>query len=64
MAVNVRIDQDECISCESCVEICPEAFYFDDDTEKAYVKDDATGDEDCIEEAAASCPAECIYVDE
>ncbi|MFO7972194.1 MAG: ferredoxin [Desulfobacterales bacterium] len=33
----VVIDTEECEGCESCVEICPEVFGFDEDTEKAYV---------------------------
>ena len=61
MAKKITIDEDECIGCESCVEICPDAFEFDDDTEKALVKETATGEEDCIDEAIASCPAECIF---
>ncbi len=63
MASNVTIDKDECIGCQSCVEICPEVFGFDDDEEKAYVLDDFDQDADCIEEAAASCPSDCIEVD-
>ncbi|MBM9604635.1 ferredoxin [Desulfopila inferna] len=63
MAKKLWIDEDECIGCESCVEVCPEAFVFDDDAAKAYVKDGATGEEDCAEEAVASCPAECIYLE-
>jgi ferredoxin len=63
MAKNVTIDKDECIGCQSCVEICPEVFGFDDDEEKAYVLDDFDQDADCTEEAAASCPADCIDVE-
>ncbi len=60
MANKVTIDEDECIGCESCVELCPDVFEFDDDSTKAFVKDTATGEEDCIDEAIASCPTECI----
>ena len=60
MAGEVVIDQDECIGCEACVEVCPEVFTFDSDTEKASVIEGADGDADCVEEAIASCPAECI----
>lgn len=60
MAEKVVIDQDECIGCEACVELCPSVFAFDDDTEKATVLEGADGDEDCVDEAIASCPAECI----
>ncbi len=63
MAKLVVIDIDECIGCQSCVEICPEVFGFNDDEEKAYVVNPDGGDEDCAEEAAAACPADCIEID-
>ena len=62
MAKHVTIDTEECISCQNCVEICPEVFGFDDDTEKAFVINPDGGEVDCAEEAAASCPAECIDI--
>jgi ferredoxin len=60
MAANITIDEDECLGCEACVETCPSVFAMDDDGEKAVVIDGANGDEDCVDEAIASCPAECI----
>jgi len=60
MAKQVEIDQDECIGCEACVELCPSVFGFDDDEEKAFVIEGADPDSDCVEEAIGSCPAECI----
>jgi len=49
------------MGCEACVEICPEIFGFDIDEGKAYViESEEEFDEDCIEEAIGSCPAECI----
>ncbi len=63
MAKRVDLDLDECIGCQSCVEICPEVFGFNEDEEKAYVIDSEGGDVDCAEEAAASCPVECITID-
>ena len=42
MATEVKIDQDECIGCEACVEICPAVFGFDEDEGKAHVIDGAT----------------------
>lgn len=56
----VVIDIDECIGCEACVEACPEVFGFNDDEELAYVLDGADADAGCVDEAIASCPAECI----
>lgn len=60
MAENVIIDQDECIGCEACVEICPQVFVMDEDEGKAAVLEDSDATEDCVDEAIASCPAECI----
>ena len=57
---HVTIDQDECAGCETCVELCPDVFEFDEDSQKAFVKDDYEDDEACIQEAIESCPTECI----
>ncbi|MDX9841518.1 MAG: ferredoxin, partial [Desulfobulbus sp.] len=46
--------------CGTCVELCPEIFAFNDDTNKAYVILPEGGDEGCIDDAAASCPVSCI----
>ena len=56
----VVIDQEECLGCEACVEICPAVFEFDGDSGKAFVKEDANADESCVDEAIGSCPAACI----
>jgi ferredoxin len=61
MAKQVVIETEECIGCESCVELCPDVFAFDEDEEKAYVKLPEGGDEACIEEAISNCPVECIH---
>jgi ferredoxin len=61
--IMVKIDEDECIGCESCVELCPEIFGFDADSGKAYVITPEGGDQACIDEAIGSCPAECITND-
>jgi len=37
MARRVVIDTEECIGCESCVELCAEVFAFNEDEEKAEV---------------------------
>jgi ferredoxin len=60
MAKQVAINEEECVGCETCVELCPDIFAFDNDAEKAHVIKAEGGDEDCIEEAIGSCPAECI----
>jgi len=63
MTERVVIEQSECIGCESCVEICPEVFGFDEDNEKAYVIMEKGGPEDKIQEAIDSCPEECISLE-
>ncbi len=64
MGKRVIIDTEECIGCESCVELCPEVFEFDDKNEKAIVILAEGGDEECIEEAISTCPSECIFWEE
>jgi ferredoxin len=64
MARRVVIDTDECTGCETCVELCPEVFAFNEDQEKAEVIMPEGGPEDCIEDAIESCPVECISWEE
>ncbi len=60
----VNIDEDECIGCETCVELCPDVFAFNADSNKAIVITPERGDENCIEEAVTSCPVTCITYEE
>ena len=64
MAKKVVIDADECVACESCVEICPEVFAMDEGADAAIVIKDAGGPEDLIQEAIDTCPVECITWEE
>lgn len=64
MSRRVIIDTEECLGCESCAELCPEVFEFNENEEKAQVIAPEDGPEDCIEEAIASCPTECIHWEE
>jgi ferredoxin len=61
MGKKVIIETEECIGCESCVEICPDVFEFDEETEKAKVIKDEGDPDNCIEEAIDTCPVECIH---
>ena len=63
MGSKVIIETDECIGCESCVELCPDVFGFDEKIEKAFVIQPEGGPEDCIEEAIETCPVDCIHLD-
>jgi ferredoxin len=64
MSKKVLIETEECIGCESCVELCPDVFGFDEETEKAFVIQAEGGPEDCIDEAIDTCPVECIHWEE
>ncbi|MGV8073763.1 MAG: ferredoxin [Syntrophobacteraceae bacterium] len=64
MSRKVLLDQDCCIGCGSCAELCPEVFEMDEAGEKAQVILSEGGDEECIEEAITSCPVECIEWEE
>jgi ferredoxin len=57
----VTIDEDECIGCGSCQEICPDVFMLNKETEKSQVIKPEGGSEDCILEAMAECPMSCIF---
>ncbi|WP_373501882.1 ferredoxin [Desulfococcus sp.] len=64
MGRKVIIDTEECIGCESCVELCPEIFEFDEGLEKAVVISADSYDPACVEEAIETCPVECIHWEE
>lgn len=64
MARVVYIDMDECIGCESCVEVAPNTFVFDENTGKASVSNPDGDPEDAIQEAIDICPANCIHWEE
>lgn len=64
MSRKVYIDEDECLGCASCEEICAEVFQLNEETEKAEVIRPEGGPEDLIEEAMEACPAECIHWEE
>ena len=56
----VYIDEEECIGCGSCEDICPDVFKLNEDTEKAEVITPEGPPEDLVNEAIDSCPVECI----
>jgi len=60
MGRRVSVDEEECIGCGSCEEICPEVFEIDEETDKARVIRSEGGPEDLIDEAIESCPVDCI----
>ena len=63
--MTVIVDQDTCIGCGRCIEICPAVFYLDESIGKSVVLDEEaceyTG---CCEAAEENCPVHAITVRE
>ena len=53
---------DDCIGCESCVDICPDAFEMDEEANVAVVKN-PDSKAPCIDEAMDACPVDAIVRD-
>ncbi len=64
MGRKVVIDEECCIGCGSCAELCSDVFEMDEEAEKARVILPEGGNEECIEEAISTCPADCISWEE
>ncbi len=60
-AAMVNVDNVECIGCGACADLCPEVFELDERAGKARVATFDMSDRECIEEAIAICPVQCIY---
>ncbi len=58
----ISINEDDCIGCGVCGQICPEIFVLDEDAGKAKVIRPEGGEN--AHEAVDSCPVGCIVVKE
>lgn len=57
--MSIVIDHEECIGCETCVELCPEIFSMIPEEEKAMVTaPDSTAE--CVQDAIDACPVTAI----
>jgi ferredoxin len=58
------VDQDECIGCGVCIEMCPEVFTWNDDEKAvAYTNPVPEDVQQTCQEAADSCPSEAITIE-
>ncbi|AEB08213.1 ferredoxin [Desulfobacca acetoxidans] len=64
MARRVAIDEDACIFCGTCADICPEVFALNVAKQKSEVLKPEDGPVDLIQEAIDSCPAQAIHWEE
>lgn len=62
--MKARVDQDTCIGCGLCVEMCPDVFEMDDDLAKVHADPVPVGAEDDCRKAAEGCPVEAIVIGE
>jgi ferredoxin len=66
--MKVKIDQEKCVVCASCVAVCPEVFEMKDDG-SVDVKEEYKGKdlpqelEEKVKEARDMCPAEAILTE-
>ena len=60
--MEVRVDADICIGCETCVDICPEIFEMNDDIAKTKMDSIPAELQDSCREAADSCAVEAIII--
>jgi ferredoxin len=62
--MRIWIDEDKCIGCGNCQEICPAVFALDEEIGKSRVIDpDACDYADCCEAAEENCPVEAITIE-
>lgn len=59
------VDEDLCIGCGACEEVCPAVFQLGDDDISHVVAPDRCAEAGCCEDAADECPVDAIsLVDE
>jgi len=59
--MKVTVDQDLCIACGVCIDICPEVFDWNDEGKShVIVKEVPLDKEDEVRDAIESCPTEAI----
>jgi ferredoxin len=59
--MKVRIEEG-CIACGACESFCPDVFKVEDVA--TVVEANIAGNEDCVKEAAESCPVSVIQIEE
>ena len=62
--MKASVDQETCIGCELCTQICPDVFHMEDDGKSHAIEDDVPEALfDDAESARDSCPVSAIDLD-
>lgn len=62
--MRVKVDQELCISCGACIDVCPEVFDWNEDDKAHSIVDEVPpAVEDQASEALESCPTDAISED-
>ncbi|MEA2006600.1 MAG: ferredoxin [Patescibacteria group bacterium] len=56
----IKVDQDRCVGCGRCTEICPGVFRLNENMKSEVIVQD---DFECAKRADDECPREAILVD-
>lgn len=63
--MKATVNEELCIGCESCVDICPDVFEMQDELAVCRYDEDIPSEfEDACREAAESCPVEAIDIED
>ena len=61
--MKAQVDQETCIGCELCIDICPKVFKMNDDKAIVHVDSVPVEAEAQCQKAADECPVSAITVD-
>lgn len=62
--MKATVDQDACVGCGLCPDVCPAVFEMQGDTAVAKTNPVPPGEEDACREAADGCPVDAIAIEE
>jgi ferredoxin len=61
MGIKIEMEREKCIGCGACTAVCPDNWEMADDG-KSKPKQTELEEVGCNEQAAQSCPVQCIKV--
>lgn len=59
--MSIKVDQNKCIGCGRCTELCPAVFRLNADGKSEVIEEKNL---ECALQAADECPVEAIFVEE